>query len=80
MEDLLQVVYVEVVFAVLVEDAVDLGDRVEVSELVVFEQLVELCGFDLGLAVGERGDLVFGEVRVDDLRERGVRPFCSRAL
>ena len=80
LEDLLEVVDVEVVLAVFVEDAVDLGDGVEVCQLVVFEQLVELGGFDLGLAVGECGDLVFGEVRVDDLGERRVRPSCSRAL
>lgn len=80
LENFLQVVDVQVVLSVLVEDAVHLGDGVEVCELVVLEQLVELGRFDLGLAVRQRGDLVFREVGVDDLGEPGVRPSCSRAL
>lgn len=63
-------VYVQVVLLVLVQDLVDLGDWVEIGQLVILQKLIKLGSLDLTLAISQGRDLISWEVRIDDLGQQ----------
>lgn len=72
---------VQIIGLLYVQDLVDLCNRIEICQLVVLQQVVQLCSLDLALAVRQSRYLILWKVRVYDLRvRRNLPPFWSPAL
>ena len=71
---------VKLFLAILIEDVEDFGNRVEISEFIILQELIELGCLDFTLPICQCRNLISRKVRIDDLGHEGSYSHLSFEL